>query len=132
MTTENLFEMATRSKLRFPSTKGELSVEDLWDLWDLSDKDLDVVYKNLKDQEVKSSEESLLDDANVDPKLTAAIGIVKYIFTTKRNERLAEKERINKKLTQRKYIDALSKKQDEAIEKMSEAELRAMIDSLED
>ena len=129
MTTEKLFEMATRSKLRFPSTKGELSVEELWDL---SDKDLDVVYKNLKDQEVKSSEESLLDDANVDPKLTAAIGIVKYIFTTKRNERLAEKERINKKLTQRKYIDALSKKQDEAIEKMSEAELRAMIDSLED
>lgn len=129
MTTEKLFEMATRSKLRFPSTKGELSVEDLWDLFD---KDLDVVYKNLKDQEVKSSEESLLDDANVDPKLTAAIGIVKYIFTTKRNERLAEKERINKKLTQRKYIDALSKKQDEAIEKMSEAELRAMIDSLED
>ena len=129
MTTENLFEMATRSKLRFPSTKGELSVEDLWDL---SDKDLDVVYKNLKDQEVKSSEESLLDDANVDSKLTVAIGIVKYIFTTKRNERLAEKERLNKKLTQRKYIDALSKKQDEAIEKMSEAELRAMIDSLED
>ena len=129
MTTEKLFEMATRSKLRFPSTKGELSVEDVWDL---TDKDLDVVYKNLKDQEVKSSEESLLDDANVDPKLTAAIGIVKYIFTTKRNERLAEKERINKKQTQKKYIDALSKKQDEAIEKMSEAELRAMIDSFED
>lgn len=129
MTTENLFEMATRNKMRFPSTKGELSVEDLWDL---SDKDLDVVYKNLKDHEVKSSEESLLDDANVDPKLTAAIGIVRYIFTTKRKEKLAEKEHINKKLTQKKYIDALSKKQDEAIEKMSEAELRAMIDSLED
>ncbi len=129
MTTENLFEIATRNKMRFPSTKGELSVEDLWDL---SDKDLDIVYKNLKDQEVKSSEESLLDDANIDPKLTAAIGIVKYIFTTKRNEKLAEKERINKKLTQRKYIDALAKKEDEAIEKMSEAELRAMIDSLED
>lgn len=129
MTTENLFEMATRNKMRFPSTKGELSVEDLWDL---SDKDLDVVYKNLKDQEVKSSEESLLDDANVDPKLTAAIGIVRYIFTTKRKEKLAEKERINKKQTQKKYIDALSKKQDEAIEKMSEAELRAMINSFED
>ena len=129
MTTESLFEMATRNKMRFPSTKGELSVEDLWDL---SDKDLDVVYKNLKDQEVKSSEESLLDDANVDPKLTAAIDIVRHIFTTKRNEKLAEKERINKKLAQKKYIDALSKKEDEAIEKMSEAELRAMIDSLED
>ena len=129
MTTENLFEMATRNKMRFPSTKGGLSVEYLWDL---SEKDLDVVYKNLKSQEAKSSEESLLDDANVDPNLTAAIGIVRYIFTTKRKEKLAEKERINKKLTQKKYIDALSKKQDEAIEKMSEAELRAMIDSLED
>lgn len=129
MTTENLFEMATRNKMRFPSTKGGLSVEYLWDL---SEKDLDVVYKNLKSQEAKSSEESLLDDANVDPNLTAAIGIVRYIFTTKRKEKLAEKERINKKLTQKKYIDALSKKQDEAVEKMSEAELRAMIDSLED
>ena len=129
MTTENLFEMATRNKLRFSSTKGELSVEDLWDL---SEKDLDVVYKNLKEQEIKSSEESLLDDVNVDPKLTAAIGIVRQIFTTKRKEKLAEKERINKKLTQKKYIDALSKKQDEAIEKMSEAELQAMIDSLDD
>ena len=73
-----------------------------------------------------------MDDANVDPRLTAAIGIVRYIFTTKRKEKLAEKERINKKQTQKKYIDALSKKQDEAIEKMSEAELRAMIDSFED
>lgn len=129
MTTENLFEMATRNKLRFSSTKGELSVEDLWDL---SEKDLDVVYKNLKEQEIKSSEESLLDDVNVDPKLTAAIGIVRYIFTTKRNEKIAEKERIDKKLKQKKYIDALSRKQDEAIENMSEAELQAMIDSLDD
>ena len=129
MTTENLFEMATRNKFRFSSTKGELSVEDLWDL---SEKDLDVVYKNLKEQEIKSSEESLLDDVNVDPKLTAAIGIVKYIFTTKRNEKIAEKERIDKKLKQKKYIDALSRKQDEAIENMSEAELQAMIDSLDD
>lgn len=129
MTTENLFEMATRNKFRFSSTKGELSVEDLWDL---SEKDLDVVYKNLKEQEIKSSEESLLDDVNVDPKLTAAIGIVKYIFTTKRNEKIAEKERIDKKLKQKKYIDALARKQDEAIENMSEAELQAMIDSLDD
>lgn len=129
MTTENLFEMATRNKFRFSSTKGELSVEDLWDL---SENDLDVVYKNLKEQEIKSSEESLLDDVNVDPKLTAAIGIVRYIFTTKRNEKIAEKERIDKKLKQKKYIDALSRKQDEAIENMSEAELQAMIDSLDD
>lgn len=128
MTTEKLFEMATRSKLRFPSTKGELSVEDLWDL---SDKDLDVVYKNLKDQEVKSSEESLLDDANVDPKLTAAIGIVRYIFTTKRNERLEAKDLIDKKRNQQLYIDALSRRKLKDIDNMSVEELEAKIAELD-
>ena len=128
MTTENLFEMATRSKMRFPSTKGELSVEDLWDL---SDKDLDIVYKNLKDQEVKSSEESLLDDANIDPKLTAAIGIVKYIFTTKRNEKLEAKELIDKKRNQQLYIDALSRRKLKDIDNMSVEELEAKIAELD-
>lgn len=128
MTTEKLFEMATRSKLRFPSTKGELSVEDLWDL---SDKDLDVVYKNLKDQEIKSSEESLLDDANVDPKLTVAIGIVRYIFTTKRNERLEAKELIDKKRNQQLYIDALSRRKLKDIDNMSVEELEAKIAELD-
>lgn len=128
MTTENLFEMATRNKMRFPSTKGELSVEDLWDL---SDKDLDVVYKNLKDQEVKSSEESLLDDANVDLKLTAAIGIVRYIFTTKRNERLEAKELIDKKRNQQLYIDALSRRKLKDIDNMSVEELEAKIAELD-
>lgn len=128
MTTEKLFEMATRSKLRFPSTKGELSVEDLWDL---SDKDLDVVYKNLKDQEVKSSEESLLDEANVDPKLTAAIGIVRYIFTTKRKERLEAKELIDKKRNQQLYIDALSRRKLKDIDNMSVEELEAKIAELD-
>lgn len=128
MTTENLFEIATRNKMRFPSTKGELSVEDLWDL---SDKDLDVVYKNMKDQEVKSSEESLLDDANVDPKLTTAIGIVKYIFTTKRNERLEAKELIDKKRNQQLYIDALSRRKLKDIDNMSVEELEAKIAELD-
>lgn len=128
MTTENLFEMATRNKMRFPSTKGELFVEDLWDL---SDKDLDVIYKNLKDQEVKSSEESLLDDANVDPKLTVAIGIVKHIFTTKRNERLEAKELIDKKRNQQLYIDALSRRKLKDIDNMSVEELEAKIAELD-
>lgn len=128
MTTENLFEMATRNKMRFPSTKGELFVEDLWDL---SDKDLDVIYKNLKNQEVKSSEESLLDDANVDPKLTVAIGIVKHIFTTKRNERLEAKELIDKKRNQQLYIDALSRRKLKDIDNMSVEELEAKIAELD-
>ena len=83
------------------------------------------IEESAKGSEAESDFAGLFDDYDVNSnKLGSTVA--------KRNEKLAEKERINKKLTQKKYIDALSKKEDEAIEKMSEAELRAMIDSLED
>lgn len=43
MTVENIFEFATRNKVRF-SFKGLISVEDLWDL---SLTNLDSIYKEL-------------------------------------------------------------------------------------
>ena len=56
MTTENLIESATRSKMRFPF-KGMISVEDLWDL---SLTNLDSVFKTLNAEVKKFEEESLL------------------------------------------------------------------------
>ena len=41
----NLFEKASKMKLRFSTTKGVLSTEDLWDL---SLESLDRIAKNLK------------------------------------------------------------------------------------
>lgn len=128
MATENLFELATRKKFRFSSTKGELSVEDLWDL---SENDLDNVYKNLNRQQVKSNEESLLDDVKADSDIDVAIEIVKHIFNTKRKEAEDRKNRANKAALRNKYINALAKKEDAEIEDMSKEELQAMIDSMD-
>jgi hypothetical protein len=49
----NLFEKASKMKLRFSTTKGVLSTEDLWDL---SLESLDRIAKNLYKQ-IKESEE---------------------------------------------------------------------------
>ena len=73
----------------------------------------------------------MLDDANVDPKLTNAIGIVKQIFTTKCNESFEAKELIDKKRKQQLYIDALSRRKLKDIDNMSVEELEAKIAELD-
>ena len=52
----NMFEFAVRNKVRFPF-KGLITVEDLWDL---SVRELDNIFKTLNAQMKKSEEESLL------------------------------------------------------------------------
>ena len=76
MTTEKIFEYATRNKVRFPF-EGMISVEDLWDL---SLTNLDSIYKTLNKQVKQSEEESLLSTkASVDTELEVQIAIVKHI-----------------------------------------------------
>ena len=69
---ENIFEIATREKIRFETSRGEIGVEELWDvpLTSKNQFDLDniakAVNKKIKDQEeesfvkVKSAESNTL------------------------------------------------------------------------
>jgi len=85
MAVENIFEYATRNKVRF-SFRGLISVEDLWDL---SLTNLDSIYKELNKQSKQSEEESLLNiKTQEDELLNVQIDIVKHIVSVK----LAEKE----------------------------------------
>ena len=54
---DKLFENAVRKKYRYPFN-GMISTEDLWDL---SLKNLDTIYKALK-SEIKDDSDSLLDE----------------------------------------------------------------------
>ena len=82
----NIFEYATRNKVRFPF-KGMISVEDLWDL---SLANLDSIYKTLNKQVKQSEEESLLSTkASVDTELEVQIAIVKHIVSVKLTEKEA-------------------------------------------
>lgn len=124
---EKMFENATRTKMRFPF-KGMISVEDLWDL---SVKDLDTIFKTLNAQVKKSQEESLLvTKTEEDEVLSTQIEIVKHIVSVKLAE--AEKAKQSKavKEQKQKIMEILSAKEDEDLHNKSVDELKAMLDSL--
>lgn len=123
----NIFEVATREKYRFPY-KGMISVEDLWDL---SLTALDSIYKSLNKEVKQSQEESLLETkSKADVTLANKIEIIKHIVSVKQQEvanRLLEKERKEKR---QRIMEIMAKRDDEALEKASDDELRKMLEEL--
>ena len=129
MTVENIFEFASRNKVRFPF-KGMISVEDLWDL---SLTNLDSIYKTLNKQVKQSEEESLLSTkASVDTELEVQIAIVKHIVSVKLAEREAAEKAYAKKAQKQKIMSIIATKQDEALQNSSIDDLKKMLDELGD
>lgn len=125
---KNMFEVATRTKMRFPF-KGMISVEDLWDL---SVQDLDKVFKTLNSQRKEVQEESLLDTkSSEDERLETQIEIVKYIVNVKLEEQAARVKAAENKEKKQKIMALMAKKDDEAMENMSKEELQKLLDELE-
>lgn len=127
MSNNELFIKATREKMRFPY-KGQATVEDLWDL---SMTELDKIYKTLNAQQKRAQEDSLLDTkSEEDEELAAQIGIVKYIFTVKQEEKKAAETARERKEQKQKIMAILASKQDEALHGKSIEELEKMLDEL--
>lgn len=128
MTVEKLFEVATRSKMRFPF-KGQISVEDLWDL---RVEDLDSVFKTLNSKVKQAKEDSLLDTkTKADEILDIQIEIVKYIFTTKSDEAAARAKAKERKEQKQKIMSIMASKQEEALQNKSIEELEKMLNELD-
>lgn len=126
--TTNIFEYATRNKVRF-FYNGRLSVEDLWDL---SVEDLDKIYKTLNAQIKQSQEESLLlTRSEVDEKLDIQIEIIKHIVTVKLQEQAAREKEADKREQRQKIMSIIAKKQDESLENASIEDLNKMLAELD-
>lgn len=129
MATMNIFEYATRNKIRF-SFKGMISVEDLWDL---SLVNLDSIYKTLNKQIKQSEEESLLaTKTNVDTELEVQIAIVKHIVSVKLEEKEAREKAVAKNAQKQKIMAIIASKEDEALHNSSVDDLKKMLDELND
>lgn len=129
MSNEKMFEIATRSKFRFPY-KGQISVEDIWDL---SLPALDSVFKALNSQMRQVKEESLLSTkSKADEVLELQIEIVKYIVSVKLAEKEAREKAAEKSAQRQKIMEIMAKKQDESLENASMEDLQKMLSELGD
>ena len=123
----NMFEVATRNQFRFPY-KGMINSEDLWQL---SPRELDTIFKSLNSQLKQIKEESLLEVKSMEDQiLDIKIEIVKYIFNVKQEEeqlRLMERENKEKK---QMLMRVLKSKQDQDLLDKSAEDIQKMIDEL--
>ena len=123
----NIFEKATKDKIRF-EYKGNVSVEDLWDL-DVTE--LDNIFKSLNANKKQLSEESLLDiKTTEDTLVNTQIKIIKHIVESKLAEKDARLLLAEKKEKKEKIMEILASKQDSALEKKSSAQLKKMLEEL--
>lgn len=133
----DMFEQATRTKLRFATPKGLIWVEDLWDLPLTSGTgkpNLDAIAVDLL-KEVRASDETL---SFVNPSTTSAtkertmlaLNVVKHIINVRMAESRAASEARAKAETKQKLLEIISRKQDTELESKSLDELKAMVSGL--
>jgi hypothetical protein len=132
----SLFESATRKKFRFASPRGELTVEQLWDVPLLSSDglNLDSIAKAVNKDLKAATEESFVATGRSPAHgvIEAKLNIVKRVIEVKLNEQAEAKKRAENKAKRDKLIGALAAKQDGKFEKMSEKQLFAELDALDD
>lgn len=123
-TNTNIFEVAVRSKMRFPF-KGLISVEELFDL---SVENLDSIFKTLNSQLKKAQEDSLLNaKTKEDKELDIKIEIIKYIVKSKLEEKEVQSKLKDKREQKQKILEILADKKYEELKNKSADELEKML-----
>lgn len=132
---DNLFEFATRNKIRFASTRGELTVEQLWDvpLRSRDDFNLNLVAKAANKALKDISEESFVETSKTTQhtKLERQLEIVKYVIDVRLDEENTAKKRADNKAEKEKLLEILAEKQAGKLSALSESELKKRIAALE-
>lgn len=124
------FEKATRLKLRFSTSQGQLSTEDLFDL-DL--KALDMIAKRVNTELRNEGEESFIPTktSKVCTNNTLRLEILKFVIADKVQEQDARKARAEKTATLARLRELASVKQNEQFASKSLEEINKQILELE-
>ena len=125
----NIFENATKQKLRFNTDKGLLTVEQLWDL---SLTNLDSVARGVN-SELKSLTEESFVEIKPDVRKTILelqLELLKHIIAVKLEEKdkaAKTKERAEKR---KLLLDALASKENEELNSMSKEDILKQLENL--
>lgn len=126
----NNFEKATRLRIRFETSRGNLNVEDLWRL---PLAELDKLAIALNKQLKESSEESFIKAKSKDNKLLELrFDIVKHIIETLLSEDEEKKKAADKRAKREQLLELIAKKKNQELEGKSLEELEAELTKLED
>lgn len=124
----DLFFNAVKGKYRFPSERGFLTVEQLFDV-DL--KTLDKIYGTLCEQKDAKPKKSLLSPREVgDVELDEKIDIVTRVYNYKNALIESRRAAAEKSRDKQKLLDILAKKREKALENLSEEELLKKLQEL--
>lgn len=135
METQKIFEYATRNKLRFASSRGELSAEQLWDvpLRSRDGFDLNAIAKTASRALKDVTEESFVESSKTatHARLEFALEAVKYVIETKLEEEKAAVARAERQKEKARLLEILAEKQDGKLSALSERELQKRIAELD-
>jgi hypothetical protein len=124
----NIFEVATRQKLRFETGKGLLSTEDLWDLPLTSATGkvcLDEIAIALHKQVRATSDVvSFVDNtATQNPTILLRFEVVKHVIEQRKLENAEAANAKARAETKQQILAALAKKRENAVDAMTEEQL---------
>lgn len=132
----NIFEYASRNKLRFSTGKGELTTEQLWSLPLKSTTgklDLDTVAVGLaillRDSVGLSFVDMSPDPVRKDTEIK--MDIVKHIICTKKDENAQKVNNQQRKAEKQRILEVMESKHLATYQTMSFEELQSKLDSLE-
>ena len=128
------FELATRNKYRYPSSKGELNTEQLWELplQSRTGFDLDSVARGINTQLKSLTEDSFVETSTnpVKPELENKLAIVVHVIKTKQAENEANRNSAARKAERDRLSEILHIRNQEELMKLDPAELQRRIDAL--
>ena len=129
----NIFEQASRAKLRFNTDVGNLSAEDLWDLpltTSTRRVNLDSLAIELNEALEKGKGKSFVNNVKKDEILQLKFDIVKHIIDTRVAESEAKTVAKKRESERSKIDDLIAKKEDDELLNLPLEELKKRRESL--
>jgi hypothetical protein len=126
----DIYQKASRLKIRFATGKGLATVEDLWAL---PLTKLDEIASDLDGQIEKTGKKSrLATKTTVDEELQVALAVVENVIEVRQLENKAKTEKTQKAAQLATLKDILEKKQMGTLQNLSEEDLMKKIKELEE